>query len=109
MTADSELFVTETVEQILKQKIKRLIPSGCSIYLRIPSGWWGHWDASGFPNRGEAEVFLNRIGHGEKFGTVTWDTRFTVADYGGPTKAIEAWPVNLKFKKASGFDSAGLA
>ena len=109
MTADSELFVTETVEQLLNQKIRKLIPRGCYINIRVPSGWWGHWDASGFPNRGEAEVFLNRIGHGEKFGTVAWDTRFSVADYGGPTKAIEAWPVNLKFKKASGFDSAGLA
>ena len=99
MTADSELFVTETVEQALKQKIRELIPRGCYISLRVPSGWWGHWDAAGFPYRGEAEVFLNRSGHKEKSGTVSWDTKFTVADYGGPTKAIEAWPVNLRFRK----------
>ena len=100
MTADSELFVTETVEQILKQKIRKLIPRGCYINIRVPSGWWGHWDASGFPDRGEAEVFLNRTRHSEKFGTVSWDTKFMVADYGGPAKAIEAWPVNLRFRKS---------
>ena len=99
MTADSELFVTETVEQALEQKIRELIPRGCYISLRVPSGWWGHWDASGFPDRGEAEVFLNRSGHSEKFGTVSWDTKFTVADYGGPSRAIEALPVNLRFRK----------
>ena len=102
MTADSELFVTETVEQALEQKIRKLIPRGCYIYLRVPSGWWGHWDASGFPDRGESEVFLNRFGHSEKFGTVTWDTKFRVADYGGPAKCIEAWPANLKFRKSPG-------
>ena len=60
----------------------------------------GHWDASGFPNRRTAEVFLSRAGRKEKFGTVSWDAEFIVADYGGPAKAIEAWPVNLGFKKA---------
>lgn len=99
MTADSELFVTETVHHVLKQKIRKLILSGCYIDLKVPSEWWGHWDASGFPDRGEAEVFLDRIGHREKFGTVSWDTKFTVADYGGPAKCIEAWPVHLKFRK----------
>ena len=99
MTADSELFVTETVEQMLKQKIRKLIPRDCYIYLRVPPDWWGHWDASGFPTRGEAEVFLNRFGHHEKFGTVSWETKFTVADYGGPAKAIEAWPVNVRFRR----------
>ena len=100
MTADSELFVTETVCHVLEQKIWKLIPRGSFVDLRVPSGWWGHWDASGFPDRGEAEVFLNGKGHQEKFGTVSWETKFTVADYGGPVKCIEAWPVNLKFKKA---------
>ena len=99
MTADSELFVTETVEQALKKKIRELIPRGCYISLRVPSRWWGHWDASGFPDRGEADVFLNRSERSEKFGTVSWDTKFTVADYGGPSKAIEALPVNLRFRK----------
>jgi hypothetical protein len=39
MTADSELFVTETVEHILKQEVRKVIPRGCYIYLRVPSGW----------------------------------------------------------------------
>ena len=99
MTADSELFVTETVEQMLKQKIRKLIRKDCYIYVRVPFGWWGLWDASGFPDRGEAEVFLNSVGHRKKFGTVSWDTKFTVADYCGPAKCIEAWPVNLRFRK----------
>ena len=100
------MFVTETVCHVLEQKIIKLIPKGDYIDLWVPSGWWGHWDASGFPDMGEAEVFLNRNGQSEKFGTVSWNTRFTVADYGGPTKCIEAWPINLKFRKYSSSSSA---
>ena len=84
---------------MLEQKIRKLIPRGSSVDLGVPSGWRGHWDASGFPDRGEAEVFLNKKAHKEKFGTVSWETKFMVADYGGPTKCIEAWPINLKFSK----------
>ena len=99
MTADSELFLTETVEQMLKQKIRTLIPRDRNIYLRDPPDWCGHWDSSVFPTRGKAEVFLNRFGHLELFGTVSWETNFTVAEYGGPARAIEACAVNVRFRK----------
>jgi hypothetical protein len=99
MTADSELFVDETVCELLEKKIRGLIPRGCRISLEVPSGWWGVWDASEFPDRGEADANLYAANHKvERFGKVSWDTKFTVEDYGGPSKCIKAWPVKLKFK-----------
>lgn len=99
MTAESELFVDETVCQLLEKRVRKLIPRGCHISLDIPSDWWGIWDASGFPDHGEADVSLYAANRKvERLGRVSWDTKFTVADYGGPSKCIEAWPTNLKFK-----------
>jgi hypothetical protein len=100
MTADSELFVTETVSELLGRKIKKLIPNGYYINVQIPPRWWGIWGAAGFPNRGEADVTLWEDDcKGAKLGVVSWETKFSVADYGGPAKCIEAWPTNLRFRK----------
>ena len=104
MTADSELFVTETVCHLLERKIKKLIPGGCHINILIPPDWWGIWGAAGFPNRGEADVTLWKGGRkGGKLGTVSWGTKFSVADYGGPAKCIEAWPVSIRFRMEDNF------
>ena len=102
MTADSELFVTETVSELLQRKIRKLIPRGFHINIQVPPGWWGIWGAAGFPNGGEAEVTLWRGDcKAERLGTISWETRFSVADYAGPAKCIEAWPTNLKFRKTA--------
>lgn len=37
MTADSDLFVSETVCLALKQKIRKLVPKNHYIYLGVPS------------------------------------------------------------------------
>jgi hypothetical protein len=102
MTADSELFVTETICYALEQKIREVIPKGFHINTEIPPGWWGIWGAAAFPNHGEAEVTLWRgDSKAGRFGTVSWETKFSVADFGGPAKCIEAWPTNLRFRKTS--------
>lgn len=100
MTEDIELFVTETVSELLQRKIRKQIPRGLRINIQIPSGWRQIWDAAGFPNSGQAHVTLWRDGcKVKRFGTVSWEMKFSVADYGGPAKCIEAWPVKLKFRK----------
>ena len=39
MTADSELFGTETVSELLQRKIRKQIPRGFRINTQIPPGW----------------------------------------------------------------------
>jgi len=58
MTAESELFVTEGIRDVIEEKMRRLFPGIRYYEIVCPPEWQGIWDPSSFPERGEAVVTI---------------------------------------------------
>ena len=82
-TAESELFVTETVRDALVEKYAELKEIAFSI--EVPKNWLDIWDERAYPSEGSAKV------KGDKgtIGIVKWTVSFEIVVYSGG-RAIEA-------------------
>jgi len=72
MTADSELFVKETIRDVIWENLDE------KVRVEVPDDWKDIYDESIFPEEGEA----NLLKDGKIVGKVRWTVEFYVEDDG---------------------------
>jgi len=72
MTADSELFVTEAIRDVLYEELD------IDVDIEVPDNWKDIWDESIFPEEGESNILKD----GEIIGRIWWTVDFYVEDDG---------------------------
>ena len=79
MTSESEIFVTDVLENLVKKELKKagLYGKDDIIEIKCPDDWCDIWDASEFPTDGEAKILdIDE----EEVGRVCWKTNFFIND-----------------------------
>jgi len=81
MTADSELFVSGEIRDVLYEELD------IDVDIEVPDNWKGIWDSSIFPEEGESNILKD----GKIIGRIWWIVEFYVED-DGHTRWVEARP-----------------
>ena len=92
MTAESELFVNETIRDIVSNTLKK------EVEIEVPEEWKDIWSPNEYPEDGIADIYENNI----KIGTVSWDTHFFIENDIGTGKFIDAEAEKITIELTSG-------
>jgi len=102
MTADSELFVDETIrDEIIDNSIlKELDEKAFYWRIEVPKNWKGIWNESQYPNTGKANIITEIEETEINIGVVSWITKFSVEEeYGEKYITAEASKIKVKIDK----------
>ena len=75
LTADSELFVTEEIRDLVGEMLDRE-----DVHVGVPDGWRYLNDASLFPGSGKADLWICPEDEEEIIGTVEWTVDFGIGE-----------------------------